>query len=56
MDIDLSLLHSQTVKEIDITNSYTIPNIYFEDTSVLKMENIKVEGKVYMGASEEDAR
>lgn len=54
MDIDLSLLHSQTVKEIDITNSYTIPNTYFEDTSVLKMENIKVEGKVYMGASEED--
>lgn len=54
MDIDLTLLHSQTVKEVDITNSYTIPSNYFENTSVLKIEDIKVEGKVYMNASEDD--
>ena len=54
MNIDLTLLHSQTVKEVDITNSYTIPSNYFENTSVLKIEDIKVEGKVYMNASEDD--
>ena len=54
MDIDLTLLHSQTVKEVDITNSYTIPSNYFENTSVLKIEDINVEGKVYMNASEDD--
>ena len=54
MDIDLTLLHSQTVKEVDITNSYTIPSNYFENTSVLKIEDINVEGKVYMNESEDD--
>ena len=48
------LLYNQTVKEVDITNSYTIPSNYFENTSVLKIEDIKVEGKVYMNASEDD--
>ena len=41
MDIDLSLLHSKTTEEIDITNTYTIPKEYYESTSVEKIENIK---------------
>ena len=32
MDIDLTLLHSQTVKVVDITNSFTIPSNYFVNT------------------------
>lgn len=54
MDIDLTLLHSQTIKEIDITNTYTIPSNYYQNTSVLKIENIKATGKIYMSISEED--
>lgn len=54
MDIDLSLLHSQTVTEVDITNTYTIPSEYLKDTSVTKVENIKVTGKVYMDATIDD--
>ena len=30
MDIDLSLLHSGTLPEIDITDVYTIPEEYYE--------------------------
>lgn len=54
MDIDLSLLHSQTVKEIKIDGTYTIPKEYYQDPSILKMENILVTGRVYMGASIDD--
>ena len=55
MDIDLSLLHSKTKEEIDITNTYTIPKEYYESTIVEKAENIKVTGKVYMNSSIDDA-
>ena len=55
MDIDLSLLHSKATEEIDITNIYTIPKEYYESTSVEKIENIKVTGKVYMASSIDDA-
>lgn len=55
MEIDLSLLHSKTKEEIDITNTYTIPKEYYESTIVEKAENIKVTGKVYMAASTDDA-
>lgn len=48
MDFDLSLLHSQTKKEIDISGTYNIPKEYISDDSVIKAENISVEGKVYM--------
>lgn len=51
MDIDLSLLHSKTKEDIDITNTYTIPKEYYESTIVEKAENIKVTGKVYMASS-----
>lgn len=54
MEIDLSLLHSKTKEEIDITNTYTIPKEYYESTIVEKAENIKVTGKVYMAASTDD--
>ena len=54
MEIDLSLLHSSTVKEVDITNIYSIPKEYFGTTGVLELNNIKVEGIVYRKLEEEE--
>ena len=46
MDIDLSLLHSNTEKMIDITNTYSIPKEYYENTDIISLNDIKVEGKI----------
>lgn len=54
MEIDLSLLHSGTVPEVDITNTYTISEEYFGSTDVLALDDIKVAGKIYRGVSEDD--
>ena len=45
MNIDLTLLHSNTVKEIDITNIYNIDKSYFENTDIISLNEVKVEGK-----------
>ena len=55
MDIDLSLLHSGTVPEVNITNTYTLTKEYYENTGVLELRNIEVEGKVYRGCNIENA-
>ena len=54
MNIDLSLLHSNTVEEIDISNEYDIPKEYYKDSSVLELKNIKVRGKITYETSEDD--
>ncbi len=54
MDLDLSLLHSSTINEIDISNTYDIPKEYYENTGILSLNQIKVEGKIYRGVSEDD--
>lgn len=54
MEIDLSLLHSGTVKEVDLTNTYTVPAEYFENSGVLALNAIQVTGKVYRGVAEDD--
>ena len=54
MNIDFSLLVSGTKDELDITNTYTIPKEYFENTDVLELKDIKVEGKIYQSVSEDD--
>ena len=54
MDIDLSLLHSGTIPEIDITSTYTLKKEYYENTEVLELKDIKVTGKIYRGVSEDD--
>ena len=46
MDIDLTLLHSNTVSLVDVTNSYNIPKSYFENTDILSLNDVKVEGKI----------
>ena len=54
MNIDLTALHSQVVDKVDITNIYTIPEDYFGTTGVKKLEDIKVDGYVYLSPSEDD--
>ncbi len=54
MDIDLSLLHSKTIDEISITGIYTIPDDYIDKKLVTALNNIDVEGKIYIGNNEED--
>ena len=54
MDIDLKLLHSKTVDEIDITNKYDIPDQYIDKNLVLSLKNIQVDGKIYIGSDNED--
>lgn len=54
MDIDLTQLHSHITDKINITNTYTIPEDYFGTTGVEKLENIKVDGYIYLSPSEDD--
>lgn len=54
MNIDLTALHSHVVDKVDITNIYTIPENYFGTTGVKKLEDIKVDGYVYLSPSEDD--
>ena len=55
MKIDLSLLHSQTLLEIDITDKYTIPKEYFSDyDEVISLDNIEVDGLITLDNEEKD--
>lgn len=53
MDIDLSLLQSNTVEKIDITGSYNIDSKYYAGSDVLRLEEIKVIGCIYRSEDEE---
>ena len=54
MPIDISLLNSNTVNEIDISNSYSIPKEYFENMGVISIDNVKVNGKITRQVNEDD--
>ena len=54
MEIDLSLLHSRTVSEVDITNSYNLPSEYFKNSDILELKPVEVVGKVYCAVAEDD--
>lgn len=54
MPIDLSLLNSNTVSEIDISNTYSIPKSYFENMDIISLDNIKVEGKITRQINEDE--
>lgn len=47
MNIDLSLLQSGTVQNIDITNTYILPKEYYENTDILELREINITGKIY---------
>lgn len=46
MEIDLSLLHSNTVSSIDITGIYNIDPEYFEGSDVIRLNDIEVKGSI----------
>ena len=46
MDIDLSLLHSNTVEVIDIDNSYELTKNYYENTDIRELSSINIVGQI----------
>ena len=46
MDIDLSLLHTGRVSEIDISGEYLLPNSYLEGSEILSLSPLTVSGKI----------
>ena len=54
MEIDLSLLHSETVSEIDISGSYEIPKEYYENSDVIRLDPVTVTGTITREDEEED--
>lgn len=54
MNIDLTPLHSHTIDKIEITNIYNIPEEYYQNMGVKKLDNVKVDGYIYLSPSEED--
>lgn len=46
MNIDLTLLNSNTVNEIDISDTYSIPKSYYENMDIISINDVKVEGKI----------
>ena len=54
MNIDLSLLHSSTIDEVEISGEYNIPKEYYGNTGIVSLDKIKVEGKIKRGISEDD--
>ena len=46
MDIDLSLLHSNTVPEIVIDGYYELSDDYYKNTEIKNLSRIKVNGKI----------
>lgn len=53
MEIDLSLLHSNTVSEIDISGCYDIDESYYEGSDVIRLNNVEVTGRIYRDEDEE---
>ncbi len=51
--IDLSLLHSNTVEEIDISGDYELTPEYYKDTDIKDLNNIKVVGRIIRKENEE---
>ena len=54
MDIDLSLLYSKTIEEISISGKYNLPEEYIDKNLVISVEDIAVDGKIYVNDEEVD--
>ena len=53
MEIDLSLLHSNTVEDIDISGTYELDKSYYENTDIKDLSKIKLNGKVIRKENED---
>lgn len=56
MDIDLTPLHSKVKDKIYISNNYTIPESYFGTSGIKKLENLDVEGYIYLSLSNDNIK
>ena len=54
MNIDLSLLLSHNVNEINIDDNYEIPKDYYEKSDILELKNVRICGKITLAFEEED--
>lgn len=54
MNIDLSLLHSNTISEVKIDELLNFPNKYFENTEIKKLDGIHVYGIIKRITDTED--
>ena len=54
MDIDLSLLHRNIENSIDISGSYQLDPAYYENTDIIRLKNIQVEGHIIRKENEEE--
>ena len=43
-EIDLTLLHTNSIDKIELNNDYVIPEEYYSDSDVLKLDPVHVEG------------
>ena len=55
MNIDLSLLHTNVEDRIDITGKYDIPKELYKNSDIKLLNDIDVEGYVYLNEEEEDS-
>ena len=54
MEIDLSLLHSNTVEEINIDNTYNLDSSYYKDSDIKSLSDIAVKGIIVRKESEDN--
>lgn len=54
MEIDLSLLHSNTVEEINIDNTYNLDSSCYKDSDIKSLSDIKVKGIIVRKESEDN--
>ena len=53
MNIDLSNLNSK--KKIDISGSYIIPKDYYNNSDIIELKNVNVEGYIYLEDEDSEA-
>ncbi|MBQ6323494.1 MAG: hypothetical protein IJI22_01540 [Bacilli bacterium] len=53
MEIDLGLLHSNAIENIDISGSYFLDKAYYENTDIIDLKEIKVKGNITKKDTEE---
>ena len=46
MEVDLSLLHSDTIPSLDISGVYELPKSYYQDSEIIALEPIQLQGEV----------
>ena len=55
MEIDLSLLHSKTIKNLEIKDEYDLPKEYYENyESLISIDKINIDGTIQLTEDEKE--